>query len=361
MTTRPTTSAAARLRSRFAVVARTLLFVALVGWTVRAALQRPALAEAEVAFGRRDYRNALRFAMDDLAHHPRSRPSALIAARCLSQLVWADEAEPYYQIAGASAPLSLKDQNVRIEGLIQASRFARAAEVCHEVLAAHPDDPTILRLLATGEWLHRHFVEAPAAAERLVNTPEGRLEGRGLLVTIHHDAAHYEDAVAAAEALLAIDPEVKNYRPGADLFWREYAEDLLRTNRAARARDVLQKVVGPYSDPVLIDLLGTALKDLGDLDGAERAWRDSIRRDPGRLNPWSQIGRLENSRKRFAEAAEALEHAIEIAPSHLDSHYQLSRAYKFLGRTADAKRLADRADEIRRAMPEESTGMGASP
>ena len=113
-----------------------------------------------------------------------------------------------------------------------------------------------------------------------------------------------------------------------------------------------------YPDPGLLDILAFARKELGDAEGAEQAWRGSIQRDPSRLNPYVQLSRMLVGRKRFADAVEVLERAVVIDSGNLESHYLLSRAYKFLGRDDDAQRHHQRAEEIRRATPEQSGGMG---
>lgn len=359
-----------RFRPPFGDVARLSLLFGLVAWTAWAGAQRPALREAEAAFGRKDYATALRRAQDDLAGHPSSRDSALIAARSLSQLIYADRAEPLYELASASAPLGLEALRDRAQGLIRSARLEEAADACRSILADHPDDPTTLIFLATTEQHLGRYAKGIEAAERLAKIPEGRADGLALLAMNHHSAKQPERAVAAGEALLAIDPELTTFRPGRLIFWYAFADDLMALRRPAEVRDYLLKVTaqpaggGPDSRALslnLVDILGSSLKELGDAEGAEARWRDSIRRDPSRLNPWSQLGRLYNGQKRFAEAADVLERAVAIEPDHLDSHYQLSTAYRLLGRHADARRHAERAEEIRRASPSPGGGMGPPP
>ncbi len=110
------------------------------------------------------------------------------------------------------------------------------------------------------------------------------------------------------------------------------------------------------------DLLGAALKELDDLDGAAEAWQESARRDPSRLNPWLQLGRLAIGRKRFGEAIPLLEKAYTLAPDQVEVNYQLSVAHRLLGHAEEARRYADRAVALRATSPSPaSSGMGASP
>jgi tetratricopeptide (TPR) repeat protein len=347
--------------SDFFRLAVLLVLLALTSWNL---WQRPVRAEAAQALGRKNYRLALRKALDDLAAHPGDPSSSLIAAKSFSALDYGDAAEPFYAIAVANAPLSRDDLLARIDGLVRSNRKREAATVCREALAARPDDPVLLTKLATVEWLDGRLKEAQKQAEQAARTPEGRIDGLTLLATIHHDARNHEQAAKAFEAILAIDPELSSYRPGAALFWREFADDLVMLHRNAEARDYLQKVITPYSDPALHDLLGSALKELGDLAGAEEAWRESARRDPSRLNPWLQRGRLAIGRKRFDDAITFLEKAYALQPDQVEINYQLSVAHRLLGHAEQARRFAAKADAIRAVSPSASpasAGMGASP
>ncbi|MDB5352412.1 MAG: hypothetical protein JWN86_3659 [Planctomycetota bacterium] len=349
-----------RAAFRLSDLARLVLLVALCGLTAWVGLQRPALRDAEGAFSRKDVRNALRFALDDLASYPSSPVSNLIAARSFSKLVYGAEAEPYYERVGSAASLPQSALDDRVNGLIVSNQLDRAVAVCDEVLSTRPSDPLSLRWLAFVQWLRSQFVEAQAAAERLADTPEGRKEGLGLLAMIHHEAKHPEQAIAAYESLLSLDPELKSYRPGPAIFWREFTDDLVKVHRNLEARTYLEKVAPLYSDPGLLDILAWARKELGDEKGAENAWRESIVRDSGRLNPRLQLGRLFVGRKRFADAVAVLEPATALDPANLDCHHLLSTAYKFLGRNADSQRHQKIADEIRHTSPDRSGGMGPS-
>jgi hypothetical protein len=76
----------------------------LTGWNVT---RSDALPDAERSYGRGDLVGCLQHALDHLARRPWSREGALLAARSLSRLDFADQAEPYFQRAGR---LSIADQ-----------------------------------------------------------------------------------------------------------------------------------------------------------------------------------------------------------------------------------------------------------
>ncbi len=347
--------------SRLAAIARLVAILGLVALAAWQALRRPARDEARAAFARKDYATALRRALDDLDGHPRSAESAGLAARSLSLLVFADEAEPYYQRAARGGPLGLQALRDRAEGLVLSNRRDAAVAACREILDRFGEDPTALRLMSTVRWTQGRFDEAASAAERLSRTAEGQRVGLALLGDIQHEAKHRKEAAAAFEKLLAIDPKLETVKYPIAVFYQGFSEDLVAIGRADRAREILAPAVDRDPEPVLLDALAAVEKTLGRIDEAEALWRRSALGDPGRPNPWFQLGRLALGRRQFADASDALEKADRLEPNRYEIVYNLARAYHGLGRKEDAKLLAARAEGLRGAEPEPSGGMGASP
>lgn len=340
--------------------------VGLVGWTISTGLERPALRRAEDEFAKaqksgeaREFRLALQHALDDLRIFRLSRSSSLIAARSLSRLLYPDQAESHYRTALWYGNLPLEAEHDRIQGLFRGLENERGVELCHEVLKRYPEDPVTLKYLATAEWIKGRLPKAREAADRLSKIEAGRVDGLTLLIDIHRDAERREQAVAVCEELLKIEPELKHLKPLLQLdFWRRLGDDLVVLHRPAEARDYLLNVITPYSDPVLLDILGSAYKDLNELDEAEKCWRESARRKPERLNAWLRLGGLAITRKRFADAVESLEKAVKIAPESISAHRLLAQAYLLTGREADAKAQSEMADKISLNAPPPPGGMG---
>ena len=335
--------------------------IALAGWTAREALRRPGLRASETALARGDHLDALRLALDDLRVFRLSRASSLVAARAFSREIYPDDAEPFYRFAARFGALPLDSQHDRIKGLVRGLKTEEGVALCRQVLEGHPDDPETLTYLATAEWKEGRLPEAREAAERLtrVGSRADQVSGFDLLASVHRGADRRDQAVEACEAILKIDPDLKLYRPSVSGFWTEFAEDLVLLRRPAEARDHLARVIGPYSDPVLLDILGSAFRDLRDPDSAAKAWRESIRRDPSRINPWLRLGSLEIDRKRFADAAEILEKAVAVEPDHYGANYLLERAYRLMKRADDANRQLKRVEKLRPTTPGPG-GMGPS-
>lgn len=221
-----------------------------------------------------------------------------------------------------------------------------------------PDDPTILRFLATLEFARHQHNEAIAAAEELAKTTEGRATGLALLRDIYHELEKHEQAARAGEDLLKVDPDLTCLHYDHMTFWTEMGNDLLQAGRPDAARDLLGKVVERTPNAELIDLLATAYFNLQEIDEAESLWRRSAAIDPRRINPLYRLGRIEMGRGRHAEAAELLEKAVALDPTKLEPAYNLVRAYRALGKTAEADRLDGVVEKIRESLPPHRGGMG---
>ena len=74
------------------------------------------------AYARGELTTCLRYSLDHLERRPWSREAALLAARCLSRLDFADAAEPHYERTGE---LDLNDLQIRAFGLVQGNHRLR--------------------------------------------------------------------------------------------------------------------------------------------------------------------------------------------------------------------------------------------
>ena len=63
------------------------------------------------------------------------------------------------------------------------------------------------------EWTAGRLADAREAAERLARTEDGRVDGLDILASIHRQADRRDDAVAAARAILQVDPELSATSP----------------------------------------------------------------------------------------------------------------------------------------------------
>jgi tetratricopeptide (TPR) repeat protein len=121
---------------------------------------------------------------------------------------------------------------------------------------------------------------------------------------------------------------------------RRSVEDLVkRADRARDCRDWVQ-AARDYTSAVASDAgrrdlqvqLGHALKELGDLDGAEGLYREFLRANPDDADIHLQIGHLFNKRGDLESALTFYEQAKALAPDDVDMALHARNARSSLGR-----------------------------
>jgi hypothetical protein len=93
-----------------AFLAYLVLLIGLLALTAWNVTRSEALTQARLFYTRGELPTCLLYALDHLQRRPWSREAALLVARCLSRLDFADAAEPYYKRAGE---LDLNDLQTR--------------------------------------------------------------------------------------------------------------------------------------------------------------------------------------------------------------------------------------------------------
>jgi tetratricopeptide (TPR) repeat protein len=316
---------------------------------------------------RPDYLRAIQRALDHLDRHPGDGEAARLAALALSHLDFTPQAEPYYQVARARGRLSLDDFHVRALGLARANLREQAIAAYQEILERWTDDPLALQRLAAIYYSRSQYRETLKVAERLAQSPDRKwaVAGYSLIGTVHHDELHPDLAVPAEEKVLELDPELKYLTVPAELFFADFAEDLINTGRAAEARHHLHRALRAGDDPALVNLLGAASYVDGQEADAEQCWKHATALNPRFDRPWLNLGKLAMRSGRLAEAATYLETAYAIDREAFEPLYQLSLVYRRLGRIKEADEFRKQAAEVQRRRLASSdsprTGMGTLP
>lgn len=346
-----------RIGGRFWVItaAGIAIAVTLASWGWLATRFNP-LEQARASYGRRQYSLALKSIRHHLGRFPNDQAAALLAARCLTRMSRPAEAEEHYRRAGTLGPDDLQE---RAMGLVRLNDPEGAARVYETLLALRPDDALALKRLAAVRMGRKEWKAVLVLAERLRAVPSEEIAGLTLAAIAHHESKHRALAVEAGRRVILRDPDLKSMPLPRALFWNNLALDLLALGQADEARALLERAVAQNDDAGLMELLGLACSHLGRTDEAERWWREAERRDPGNADLCLDLGRLALSRRRWEEAAAYFRHAAERSPDAPEPLYNLSQAYRMLGRTADAEQSRRLADECRRAHPKPPTGMGA--
>src|SRR5262249_26125596 len=150
--------------------------------------------------------------------------AALLAARCLTRLGRAREAEEQYRRAGPLEPEDLQD---RAYGLVQAGDPEGSARLYEQLLGRRADDAQALKRLAAVRMGQRRWRAVLALADRLIATPAEAVAGWTLAAIAHHELKHSDQAVAAGRRVIGLDPELKRMPLPRVLFWNNLALDLM--------------------------------------------------------------------------------------------------------------------------------------
>jgi tetratricopeptide (TPR) repeat protein len=175
-----------------------------------------------------------------------------------------------------------------------AGQPALAAQQARDVLAAHPDQPDALLLLARADERSGEPVRALATAERLVARVPGNAEAWRLIADLQRAAGHERAAEAATSRALAAaagDP------------------------RLARA--------------------GHALVT-GRIPEAEGLLREALREDPFDIAAIRMLAEVAGRIGRYRDAETLLRRALELAPEFEGAHHNLALVLVRQTRHADA-------------------------
>jgi predicted Zn-dependent protease len=282
--------------------------------------------------------------MDHLVRQPWSHEAALMAARCLSRLDYADEAEEYYRRAG---PLSLSDLQIRAYGLVRGPHPERAIPAYHEILERSPENVTAMRRLAAVLLARNDAKELLGLANRLHQVPAGRVIGEMLRGVVYHNQKNPQQAVAAFEKVLELDPELREMPASRGLFWNQFTADLAASGRLEDVRRHLTKLLENTPDAGWMNRLGETLSLLGDLDGAERCFQQAAELDSASYAPHWNLAKLAIQRRRRGEALEHLNRARMRAPGQYAVLYNLASVYRQLGQTAEAEQVQEAIRQLR--------------
>lgn len=148
------------------------------------------------------------------------------------------------------------------------------------------------------------------------------------------------EARAEVECALALDPEDRR----AALLLADLALDAGEGALALQQLEALRQRE-PRSAPVL-NRLGLAREQMGDIAGAEEAFRRATEIEPLGHEPWINLGRLLRVARRHEEARDAFDEAITRAPAHGGAHLGRGLARAATGQLDGAVADFERASEL---------------
>ena len=192
--------------------------------------------------------------------------------------------------------------------------------------------------------------EALKAAEEAVQIAPNSFDAQFVFGRALYGAGDYDSAVKAFRMAVALKPTDAD----AQFF---LATTLERSGDDAAALAVYQQLVNRYPQRVEGHLgVGVLLVKKGGaaFDEGIRKLRTAVAINPRLYEARVSLGRALVSVGRPVEALEHLKVAAQLAPNNPEPHYQLSLAYRRLGRTQEAAREAavvKQIHESRRGAP----------
>jgi tetratricopeptide (TPR) repeat protein len=264
-------------------------------------------------------------------------------------------AEAYREVAivRRAEPGDLDAIGVEADLALRLGRLARADELLDQLTGAAPDDPARVAQ-AAGVLVQRGH--AREAVVRAGDWARGHpSDYRGLMLVAQIRAASGDTVGAEAAARRAVEMVPDSLAP------RFVLGGLLQAHgRFAAAESVWVELVNRGRAPARAGLqLAYCRERLGDVDGAVRAVRDVLAREPDNSSALNTLGYLFADHGRdLAEAEELVRRALLQEPdngAYLDSR---GWVYYRLGRLAEARRDLERAVELTDGDPVVSEHLG---
>ena len=123
---------------------------------------------------------------------------------------------------------------------------------------------------------------------------------------------------------------------------------LLRQERIPEAQATLQRSLSLKADPDTEYLLGVSFEKGGNRTAAMNTFRRVVASSPNHAAAHAALGTAYREAGSYAEARAELEKAIGLDANDLRANYQLGLVYAKLGEQEAAKRMFDRADDLRK-------------
>jgi len=317
-----------------------------------------------------------------------------------TQLSASDIVQLAERVRSPSAGDNILDRAFQVgTDLMREGRWAEGAQLFVALSEKLPNDSTILYCAALTSFNSGRVVEAEQLINRAVETVLAKMKKEPNSSEIKHRAA---DALVLQAVVLAnrkndnaaLESARSAVNLAPDSFDAQFAlgRALFGTGDTAGATRAFQTAVSLRpTDLRALFFLATALERSGDDAGALEAYRDLISKEPrsaeghlglgvllAKLGGNNQtegivelercvaiepnnyearvtLGRVLVSKGRAADAIQHLRVAANLAPNNPEPHYQLSLAYRKLGRKDDAEAesaIVKRIHELRRGAPE---------
>jgi tetratricopeptide (TPR) repeat protein len=181
-----------------------------------------------------------------------------------------------------------------------------------------------------------------AAMRQAVDTAPGASEGEQLQIAAFEAGVNGEPETQETdlEALVAAYPEDERVQNMLGIFYfgQQSWEKAIAAYRAAI--DINPDFAPPYN------LLGYALRSVGDYQGAEEIFKRYTELIPDQPNPYDSYAELLMKMGRYEESIASYEKALEIDPNFVNSYVGIANNQMFMGATEEARETLTRLDAV---------------
>jgi len=219
--------------------------------------------------------------------------------------------------------------------------YPAALKMINSVLASGPKDKNTvfnaLSLKATVQLSLHQFEEGLRTAKQAVLLNPYNSAVYGALVDGNVELGHYEDAVAMADKMVSIRPDLRSYSRISYL--REIHGDI---KGAIEAMDMAVKAGYPgYESTCWARFtLGKIYENYGELSNAEMQYQIALMERPGYAFALDGLASLEMKKGNMQKAEMLLKKAAGIMPE-ISFHSGLAHLYLNTGRKAEAEKVSE--------------------
>jgi len=177
---------------------------------------------------------------------------------------------------------------------------------------------------------------------RAVDMSANASEGERFLIAAREAnlAGKPEVELAKLEALVSLFPEDERAHNAIGNFLFFNQQDYERAISSYReAIDINPKYASPYN------MLGYALRQVGDYAGAEKAFQRYTERIPDQPNPYDSYAELLMKMGRYEESIASYEKALAIDPNFVASYIGIGTNQMFMDRFEDARSTFSKIEE----------------
>jgi len=160
---------------------------------------------------------------------------------------------------------------------------------------------------------------------------------------VNEIAGRYQQAIDRVQRSLEAEP----HQPGA---WSALGDLYGKVGQYDKASEAYQTAVRQGATPETTVNYADLLIRVGRFGEAERLLRETLERDRKMEKAYVTLGKLYNRQKRYVEARNALERAIQLDPEDADAHFFLVASLVHVGSTKEARREADLASRKKQAV-----------